>query len=194
MVSRAHLLVSFLSLISAWIVGFAFAKIFDWQFPLLVFDMSTFLGLFWMGLVMLVFSMMFFGRLGFLIFLMLGAIQAGDTSSSLLLLSFLQALVLSWFGMIGVLIGEQLFADLNNRKEFDLLNKTTIYFFVIGVILAVIVSLLSEILISIGERLVDFMSKVRSGELSLENFFELFTPEDTNNIPPPDQMQNPFEQ
>ena len=123
----------------------------------------------------------------------LGAIQASTTGSPVLLLSFLQAMVLTWFGMVGVLIGEQLFEDLNRRQEFDLLNKTTIYFFVIGVALALIISMLSEILTSIGERIVDIAVRIRSGELSLTNFFELFTPQDTNNLPPPDQLQNPFD-
>lgn len=180
MVGKASQVVSFVALLSAWVVGLAVALLFGWKIPLLTFDLSTPLGLFWLGLVVLVFCMMFFGRLGFLLFFSLGAIQAFEFSYPFFLLFFFRGLVLSWFGMIGVLIGEMLFEDLNNHRDFNLADKRLIALLILGVLLAFFVAFFSTALYKAGNKIYEIAHKIRNREFSFGNILDFFRPVDQN--------------
>lgn len=180
MVSRTHLTVSYLALLSSWIVGFALARMWDWQFGFLNWNPNDFFVLFGLGLALIAFSSLFFGRLGFLVFLVLGAVQGSYTTPDWFLLNVFQGLVLAWFGTTGIIIGEQLFEDLKEEQPFQLLNKQLGVFFLMGILLAIVVTLATGALHTVGTNAIEVGTKIRNRELSMDDLFELFVPADFN--------------
>lgn len=181
MTEKANLVVSFAALLSAWMVGFAVARFFGWEFSTLYYNPASPFELIWMGFACLVLGSLFFGRLGFLFFFMLGAIQSTGVPYPGMVPLFFQTMVLVWFGMVGNSIGEELYDDLRARREFDALEKKRLWLFAIGIVFALVISLLSPVLDSLGEKLVNFARKVRNKEFTLDNILDFFGPVDANN-------------
>ncbi|MFH0954798.1 MAG: hypothetical protein V1777_01730 [Candidatus Micrarchaeota archaeon] len=183
MASKSSLVISFFAFLSAWIVGVLLAKMFGWHYTLLTLNLTTPLELAWMGLVMAVFTLLFFGRLGFLFFLALGFVQAAKVSFSGILLVLSETIVLVWFGLLGVLIGELLFDDLAKKTEFNLLNRKIIAVFLIGIALAIFVSASSQALVYASQNGVVLAKDFRQGKFSFEKLFGLFEPPLNNVVP-----------
>lgn len=174
MASKSSLVIGFFAFLSAWIVGVILAKATGFHYALITLNLTLPLELVWMGLVVAVFSMLFFGRLGFLFFLALGFVQSATVSFSVLLLVLGQTIVLVWFGLLGVLIGELLFDDLRQKIEFNLLNKKAIAVFLIGIFLAIIVSSGSAALVNGSQNGIALAKDYRDGKFSFEKLFSFF--------------------
>jgi hypothetical protein len=133
-------------------------------------------------LAALTFGTLFFGRYGFLFFFMLGAIQSSNVPYSAMVPIFFQALVLVWFGMIGNIIGERLYDDLREKKEFDALEQKKLWLLGIGIVFVLLVSMLNPLLNDAGIKAADFARKVRNREFTLDNILDFFAPMDGNSL------------
>ena len=190
MVSKANMAVSFAALASAWMVGFAVARLLGWRFLALQVNLSAPFELLWIGFAAATFCMLFFGRLGFVVFLALGMMQAQTVFGTGIFTVFFQVLSLSWFGMVGTIAGEKLFLDLKEKKEFDALEKPLLALFGIGIVFALLIGAFSGALDGIGKGVFETLQKIRSGEWSLDNILDFFKPVETGSNAGRSQVPN----
>ena len=164
MVERSDLMVSFLVAFAFWMVARVVAVIGHWEYSLFSISTPTMIGLVLMGIVAVFFSSLLFGRTVFLTFFLLGVMTSPVIGYSSVFLNIAVGVALSLAGVVGVLLGQKISADLQEDDPLKFKDKGLILLVVASVVLCVGVGFFSEHINSFNEKSLSVARDVRDGK------------------------------
>lgn len=167
MVSKSNLAISFLVLVTFWLVGRIFHNVFSLNSGLVTVIPVTIAGLLLYGLVAFFFSSLFFGRIGFLFFFILGVVDSSPVSYETILLNAVVGIVLGLFGCLGIFIGEMVSRELQNEEDIVLFRKKLGAVALIALILTLAIPSFVPNVNSYNEKAIDTLRDFRDKKIDL---------------------------
>ncbi|GEM_PF-3435971 len=129
--------------VAFFLAGIAIGFFLRLSVPQIAFNFSPAIDLLLLSLLVLVFSMLFFGKITPLLFLVIGLMQAGLVEKMPVVM-LVQAVPLFLMGFTGTLLGRRLFEDLKGGDNVYSYKRELLKWFAISIIVAAIIGLLNQ--------------------------------------------------